>query len=147
MRIGYVLHNVKSLRTRLCAGIAADAGINFGIKLHHDLFGGLDLFDIVHLLDKREERQGCDIHIILYLRLARKTHLKLAVSLDSVNSSACAAKAVAAAAAAYKLISGIFHRAHNGEIGGHFIFLAIEVNIYHVFHIYSSPYGNRLKRQ
>ena len=37
LRIGDVLHNVQSLSAALRAGVAADAGIDFGIELHHDL--------------------------------------------------------------------------------------------------------------
>ena len=76
----------------------------------------LYLFHIVNLLYKGEERQGCDIHIIYNLGLAGEAYLKLTVALDSVNGSARTAESVTTAAAADKLISGIFHRAHDSKV-------------------------------
>jgi hypothetical protein len=114
--VRYVLHNVKLLRAGLGAGVASNAGVYFGVELHHYLLGGLYLFDIVYLLDKREERQSCDIHTVLYLSFAGKADLEVAVALDAIDGSASAAKAVAASTASYKLIARVFHSAHNGKI-------------------------------
>ena len=72
LSISDVLHNVKLLRAALCAGVAADTGIYFGIKLHHYLLGGFDLFNVIDLFDKREERKRRNIHVVLRLASDRR---------------------------------------------------------------------------
>ena len=111
LRVGDVLHHVQLLGAALRAGVAADAGVDFGVQLHHDLLGGLDLFDVVDLLHQREEGQGRHVHIVFYLGLAGQAGLQLPVALDAVDGGAGAAEAVAAAAAAHQLIARVFHRA------------------------------------
>ena len=49
-----VLHNVEALGTSLGAGVAADAGVDLGIKLHHDLLVGFDLVDLISSLIDRK---------------------------------------------------------------------------------------------
>jgi len=110
-----VLHYVKSLSTSLCAGVASDAGVNFGIKLHHYSFAYRYFFNIIHLLYKGEERQSRYVHSLFNLGLTSETSLKLALALDSVYCCTSTAEAVTAAATAYKLIACVFHCAHNGK--------------------------------
>ena len=122
--VGDVLHNIQALGAGLGAGVAADAGVDLGVKLHHDLLGGLYLVDVVNFLHQREEGQGSHIHIVLHLGGAGKTGLQFPVAGNAVDGSASAAEAVTASASAYKLISGIFHRRHNGQLRRNFIFLS-----------------------
>ena len=70
-----ILHDVEPLGTAFRAGVAAYAGINFGIELHHDLLRGLYLFNIVNLLHQREKGQRRHIHALLHLRLAGEASL------------------------------------------------------------------------
>ena len=134
LRVCDILHNVKTLGASLCACVATDTAVNFGIKLHHDLFCCAYIFNIVNLLYKREIREGCDIHFVLNLGLASKTSLELVLTLDTVDRSARAAEAVTATATAHELIACVFHRAHDSEVRRNFIFFAKEIDIYHCFH-------------
>ena len=84
------------------AGVAAHAGIDFRIELHHDRFALGNLFDVVDLLYQREEREGRDVHIVFHLCLARKAHLQFAVTCDTVDGRACAAESIPASASANK---------------------------------------------
>ena len=131
-----VLHNVQLLSTALGAGVAADAGIDLGIELHHDLLVVSDRLNIVDLLDKREERQSRNVHIVLDLSLACEADLELFLSLNTVDGSAGAAEAVTASATANQLISGIFHSRHDSQIARHFIFLAEKIYINQFFHCF-----------
>ena len=76
-----VLHNVQVLRAGLCAGVAADAAVNFRIKLHHDLLVRLDLVDVISTLVCGEERNACNIHALLHLCLAGQAGLQLVLTL------------------------------------------------------------------
>ena len=85
--------------------VTSDASVDLGIKLHHDLLGGLYVLKLVGLLYEGEERKSCNIHIVLNLCLTCKAGLKLLLSFDSVYGRARAAESVPAAASAYELIT------------------------------------------
>ena len=131
-----ILHNVQILRATLCAGIAADTRIYFGIKLHHYLLGRFYLLYIIYLFDKREERKRRNIHIVFDFCLTGKAGFEFSVAFDSVNRCARTAEAVTATASANKLISRIFHGAHDGQVIGNAVFLSEQVNVYHIFHVH-----------
>ena len=83
--VGNVLHDVESLRTGLRAGVAADAAVDFGVKLHHHALIRLDFVDIVGSLVRGEERNACHVHALLYLCLAGKAGLQFVLALYSVD--------------------------------------------------------------
>ena len=96
LRVGDVLHHVQALRAALGAGVAADAGVDLRVELHHNLLRRLDFFDVIDLFDQREKRQRRHIHVVFDLCRTCQTRLKLAVARNAVDRRACAAEAVAA---------------------------------------------------
>ena len=127
--IGDVLHHVQALGAGVGAGVAAHAGVDLRIELHHDGLIRGNLLDVVALLDEREEGQRRHVHVVLHLGGAGQAGLELAVALDAVHRGARAAEAVAAAAATHQLVAGVFHCLHDRQIGGNLIFLAVQKNI------------------
>jgi hypothetical protein len=129
-----VLHNVEALGARLGAGVTADARVDLGIKLHHNLLVGLDLIDLISSLISGEEGDRSNVHAFLYLSLASEAGLELILTLNSVNSCTSTAETVAAAATSLEGVACIFHSRHNGKVSGNAVFLTEEIHINHIFH-------------
>ena len=135
LRVGDVLHDVQALRAALGAGVAADAGVDLRVELHHDGLLRADLLDVIDLLDQREEGEGGDVHVVLDLGLAGETDLELAVAGDAVDRGARAAEAVAAAAAADELIARVLHGLHDGQVGGNLVLFSEQKDANHILHV------------
>ena len=101
LRISDVLHDVEVLRAALRAGIAAaDASINFRIKLHHDLLGGFDFLDIVDLFDQRKNGSVATyMSFSTFVWHARQV-FQFAIAFDAVDCRTRTAEPIPAAASA-----------------------------------------------